>query len=159
MEQSEKWKSLLCKTACMSFTQAACWRGVKSHRCFRCHKPKTVRNPFLITSAQSLCGTRKRHLLHSYLLSRLFILWQPQQAHYSVHIVEWEMGACLTNTCMEWPRRLLFTEGLARVLFAMVIKLLIAVLTQLLSRALIITYAVAAASARLLGAGIIINLQ
>lgn len=43
--------------------------------------------------------------------------------------------------------------------FAVVIKLLIAVLTQLLLRALIIFYAVAAASVRLLGAEIIINLQ
>ena len=43
--------------------------------------------------------------------------------------------------------------------FAVVIELLIAVLTQLLLRALIIFYAVAAAVARLLGAGIIINIQ
>lgn len=46
-----------------------------------------------------------------------------------------------------------------RLHFAVVIELLIAVLTQLLLRALIIFYVVAAASARLLGAGIIINLQ
>lgn len=44
-------------------------------------------------------------------------------------------------------------------LFAVVIKLLLAVLTQLLSRALIILSAAAAERVRLLSTGIIINLQ
>lgn len=46
-----------------------------------------------------------------------------------------------------------------RLHFAVVTELLIAVLTQLLLRALIIFYTVVAASVRLLGTGIIINLQ
>lgn len=54
----------------------------------------------------------------------------------------------------------LFVCDLGRVLFPVVIKLLIAVLTQLILRALIIFFlAAAAASVRLLSTGIIINLQ
>lgn len=47
----------------------------------------------------------------------------------------------------------------ARMHFAVVIELLIAVLTQLLLRALIIFYAVAAARPKLLGTTIIISIQ
>lgn len=60
---------------------------------------------------------------------------------------------------MQWPCKVLFMDGPRCALFAVVIKLLIAVLTQLLSRALIILSAAAAERVRLLSTGIIINLQ
>ena len=69
----------------------------------------------------------------------------------------------MTNICNTMTSLVSFHGGLGlcfvRPHFAVVIKLLIAALTQLLLRALIIFYTVAAASARLLGAGIIIKLQ
>lgn len=154
-----------------------CWqimqpvkRGHKSSLLhFQGSQGKKVQNHFLMTSTQSVSSTRTGLAGGYFPQSSTPLLTKPSPKLLAASTSsllspqqECRAQEKAGKYMYEMTSQVSFHGGLGscfvRLRFAVVIKLLIAVLTQLLLRALIIFYAVAAASARLLGTGIVINL-